>query len=415
MKNTIKLWAVLVLAALIGFVAISCDDGTPTPPTKTVSVGTQTGTLTDGTAGEVTYTVTTANIANGEYTADVANLPNGVSVKGKVTIANNSGTLTLEGDNTTVIGITSTLTLTIDGTISAAFTLTIVCKDCLNVLCGCGFDYELNTEENGYIVTGLRDKELTELIIPDLYKGLPVVAIADEAFFDEPNNEGEEFTSVTIGKNVLTIGYCAFFKCSYLETITFAIDSKLELIGESAFEDCISLIAIEIPANVTIIDESAFQDCTNLETVTFAPGSKLELIGDSAFQECENLTSIIIPASVTIIDEYAFGECSSLASVTFATGSLLESIGDMAFYRCTSLTAIEIPASVTFIDEWAFHSTGLTSVTFAVGSDISEIGNRAFPEGVSGGGNSLREAYNQANPKHGTYTREPDGEEWTKE
>jgi hypothetical protein len=121
------------LIALIGFVAaftiVSCDNGTTTPPTKTASVGTQTGILTEGTAGEVTYTVTTANIANGAYTVTTANLPKGVTVKEQVTIANNSGTLTLEGDEETEDGTYATLTLTIDGVTSAAFTLTINKKD----------------------------------------------------------------------------------------------------------------------------------------------------------------------------------------------------------------------------------------------------------------------------------------------
>jgi hypothetical protein len=97
-------------------------------PVKTVSVGTQTGTLTAGTAGVVTYEVTTANIAAGEYDATVANLPPGVTAGngGKVTIAaNGNGTLTLSGSTATLQGTTSTLTLKIDDTTSAAFTLTV--------------------------------------------------------------------------------------------------------------------------------------------------------------------------------------------------------------------------------------------------------------------------------------------------
>jgi hypothetical protein len=55
----------------------------------------------------------------------MVNLPTGVNVQGQVTINNNSGTLTLAGSNATVAGTYSTLTLAIDGTTSAAFTLTI--------------------------------------------------------------------------------------------------------------------------------------------------------------------------------------------------------------------------------------------------------------------------------------------------
>ena len=98
---------------------------TADPLQKTVTVGMQNWTLTAAKSGTVTFPVTTANIADGSYAASVANLPVGVTVVGNVTIVSNSGILTLSGNNTTVAGITNTLTLTIDGTTSAAFILNI--------------------------------------------------------------------------------------------------------------------------------------------------------------------------------------------------------------------------------------------------------------------------------------------------
>ncbi|MCL2335965.1 MAG: hypothetical protein FWC60_00915, partial [Firmicutes bacterium] len=96
------------------------------PDTPSVSVGKQSGTLTAGVAGTVTFTITTAKIAANTYTAAVANLPAGVTVSGSVVIASNTGTLTLAGDNLTAAGTTSKLTLTINGTTSAAFAITII-------------------------------------------------------------------------------------------------------------------------------------------------------------------------------------------------------------------------------------------------------------------------------------------------
>ena len=69
--------------------------------------------------------MTTANIPDGSYTVSVSNLPAGVTVSGNVTIAGNTGTLTLAGDTSTVAGTTSTLTLTVNGVTSAPFTLTV--------------------------------------------------------------------------------------------------------------------------------------------------------------------------------------------------------------------------------------------------------------------------------------------------
>jgi hypothetical protein len=123
-----KKYFVILSAAVMMFsaAATSCkkkkgDDDKP----KTVQVGAQTGSMTSGTAGTAAFPVTTANIANGEYAASVANFPARVSVQGNVTISTGSGTLTLAGSASTTAGETSTLRLTIDGTQSAAFALTI--------------------------------------------------------------------------------------------------------------------------------------------------------------------------------------------------------------------------------------------------------------------------------------------------
>ncbi|AMJ41296.1 Listeria/Bacterioides repeat-containing protein [[Clostridium] propionicum DSM 1682] len=96
-------------------------------PIKIVSVSSQIGTATAGTAGSLTYTVTTENIANGIYAVSVANLPTGVTVgnSGNVTVSGNSGTLTLTVADTAVAGTTGTLVLTLDGTTSTAFSVVI--------------------------------------------------------------------------------------------------------------------------------------------------------------------------------------------------------------------------------------------------------------------------------------------------
>ena len=116
------------------------------PAPKTVSVGAQSGTLTAGVAGSVTFPVTTANITNGSYTATVTNRPTGVSVQGQVTINNNLGTLTLAGSTLTIAGTTNTLQLTIDGTQSSFFSLTINSAGTKNVSVG---------TQNGVLTAGV--------------------------------------------------------------------------------------------------------------------------------------------------------------------------------------------------------------------------------------------------------------------
>jgi hypothetical protein len=69
-----------------------------------------------------------------------------------------------------------------------------------------------------------------------------------------------------------------------LQTVTFAEGSKLESIGNYAFEAC-----------------------TSLETITGIP-STLATTGNRAFTDCESLTAIELPASLKTIDYAAFIE-----------------------------------------------------------------------------------------------------------
>ncbi|MCL2806525.1 MAG: hypothetical protein FWD26_11370, partial [Treponema sp.] len=125
------------MAGITTNLTLTLDDVTSAPftltineegalPEKTVAVGTQVGFLTEGTPGTATFTITTANIANDQYYITVTNLPEGVDTQyNMITISNNSGTFTLSTGPESTAGVTTNLTLTLDGVTSAPFTLTI--------------------------------------------------------------------------------------------------------------------------------------------------------------------------------------------------------------------------------------------------------------------------------------------------
>ena len=76
---------------------------------------------------------------------------------------------------------------------------------------------------------------------------------------------------------------------------------------------------------VEIIGESAFEECKSLQSVNL-PGT-LKRIGYRAFALCESLKSIRIPSSVEEIDTEAFAECGDI-EIIVESGSYADKIKD---------------------------------------------------------------------------------------
>ena len=171
-------------------------------------------------------------------------------------------------------------------------------------------------------------------------------------------------TSVSIPENVTNMETYAFYSCSSLTNVaTGAIT-----IGDSAFQQCMSLASLTISNGVTDIGTSAFENCQNL--FSLAIPSSVTNLGSSAFLYCTALTNLTIGAKVIGIS--AFGGCNNLKSVTFGNG--VTTIGDHAFFG-VGLTSITIPDSVIYLS--GFNAcAALTNVT--IGNGVTTIGDSAF-------------------------------------
>ena len=209
------------------------------------------------------------------------------------------------------------------------------------------------------------------------------------------------------GKSVTSIGDSAFEQCISLTNIT--IPDSVTSISGGAFEQCTSLTNIVIPNSVTEIGEDAFRGCTSLTGITIPDG--MMSIGKRAFWECKSLKTVTIPDSVTSIGIWAFRNCISLTAINVATenqnyvsvnGVLynndkttiicypagkkdesykiingVTSIEGSAFKDCTSLKSITIPDSMTSLGDSAFEDCiSLTSIT--IPGSVTSIGESAF-------------------------------------
>ena len=155
---------------------------------------------------------------------------------------------------------------------------------------------------------------------------------------------------------------------------TLNIGEGVASIGDCAFYDCTPLQSVTIPSSVTSIGYAAFDWCTSLQSVDFGNDSMLEYIGNYAFYDCTSLQSVTIPDSVTYIGDAAFSNCDSLRSVDFSDDSMLEYIEYQAFAWCTSLQSVTIPDSVIYVGDEAFYG-----ITFYDTDGVTQLSYQDLP------------------------------------
>jgi len=260
--------------------------------------------------------------------------------------------------------------------------------------------YALSEDGQSYSVSGA-DPSDTVIVIPSVYEGKPVTAIAANGFGDHTLLE-----SITIPPSITAIGSGAFANCGsirrvYLRDIAAwcrvdLADSPFAGPTNVSYESLASLYLdgelvtdLHIPEGVTSIGMGAFTGCASIVSVTFP--ESLTSIGAGAFADCASIVSVTFPKSLTSIGKVAFADCIHLSSVTFPDDASV-SIGNYAFADCDSLTHLDIPRGITFPSGDAFFESALTSVTFLKGTTsiesyiftyCHELTSVTIPEGVT--------------------------------
>ena len=261
---------------------------------------------------------------------------------------------------------------------------------------------ELENELAGYDYANIESLKITGVLndvdFLFIYRMMPnlknldiaevnITALPIQAFYKSTNVE-----NLILPNTLITIGEEMFYQ-SKLKTVV--IPANATTIGNSAFEQCASLISIDIPANVETIGTAVFCGCSSLATVTFENGSQLKTIGggsysSGAFSDCTALTSIEIPASVETIEAAAFKGCSSLATVTFEKGSQLKTIGGGgssyygAFGQLKNLMTVDMSActQVKTIGESAFDGDSELRL-FKIGTETPPTCGRDAFSGIN--------------------------------
>lgn len=157
-----------------------------------------------------------------------------------------------------------------------------------------------------------------DVVIPE-----GVIEIGDECFKAMTN-----LRSVVLPNTLRVIGFCAFENCNSLTSVV--LPSHLEEIGIAAFEGCSALKEIVLPDHLKQIDSLAFRD-SGLISIKI-PGT-VNVIGDSAFFDCIGLTSIEVEKRVCAkdqplfvkVDDKAFYGCKNVKTV-IGNGAVIHDI-----------------------------------------------------------------------------------------
>jgi hypothetical protein len=175
------------------------------------------------------------------------------------------------------------------------------------------------------------------IVIPDTYKGKPVISIDQKAF---ANNS--TMKHLTLGNNILRIHEYAFENCTALLHVTMS--STVNEINAGAFSGCTSLTNIIIPPRVTVLHPSTFERCTSLTKVVIESTDMLDdgasttnqvarTISDGTFTNCERLSIIWIPSDISVVGNDMLGGTpvkpwvcggDATASSQFATNQRLD-------------------------------------------------------------------------------------------
>ena len=134
--------------------------------------------------------------------------------------------------------------------------------------------------------------------------------------------------------SVTSIGNYAFEGCGKLN-VTFGAAKALTTIGDNAFYGCISLQRVEFASGSALgdIGKEAFMK-SGVSVVDLA-GTKVNEIGYSAFEGCMSLAKLTLPETLSIININAFYGCTSLSDVSVSgNAENITFIGSHAFYNC---------------------------------------------------------------------------------
>ncbi|HHU43282.1 MAG: leucine-rich repeat protein [Bacillota bacterium] len=168
--------------------------------------------------------------------------------------------------------------------------------------------------QDGFIVSGYEGDD-KDIVIPSTHYGLPLVAIAEEAFLDK------EIESVIIPNSVAQIGEGAFKGCDSLKKITLPFIGKERGLSKTydsvfgyifGYTDDFFEGLFHIRQYYDMENSLYYYIPSSLEEVIVTQTNRLPY---GAFYNCRNIKKIELPKNLARIEEKAFYNCSNLGYI----------------------------------------------------------------------------------------------------
>lgn len=256
-----------------------------------------------------------------------------------------------------------------------------------------------------YSVIGYNNKKVRNIVIPDNYRGLPVISISAGAFKDY-----KYLKNVILPDTIVSILDDAFKNCSSLFNIH--LSSSLSFIGAMAFENCTSLTNIELPDSILFMGKNVFHNCRRLQKLSL-PLSFCQRLKDRDSKDilplvigCRKLEKISLPIWISLsslqllfqgskpktlelIDLYLIHQkprlslvvkqyLSCFKNLVFTTKSDTPlSMNSFILNVFPNLRSIQLPSSVEVIPSFAFSKVSKLKKVI-IPQSVKSIKNSAF-------------------------------------
>ena len=182
--------------------------------------------------------------------------------------------------------------------------------------------------------------------------------------------------NITIPIYVSKIDDYAFVGCSGLNNIVFSNTTPLT-IGNNVFQGCILLQYITIPYNTIVLGNHIFDGCSMLTLVDIelAPSSYAEpnlSIGDYAFSNCISLVAISSQPYINNMGDYCFNNCTNLQLMDMTTDNITST--SKGLFNNSGLTNIRLPTGLTNLNDNTFSNCKyLSTISFSNPDSLDDI------------------------------------------